>query len=138
MAHSQQQSPVAQMLSAILPTKVESKVRSMSDTLRARRAGYVQTVASSGKASLDSGDAIAVALRGATPQQVLAVAQDVADLAGTKIDLLAKYVGDGGWSAPRLNLGQIRMNSGNRIRGAIKRGDLIEADAISQIEAARA
>lgn len=127
MANSQQFDAVASMLASILPTKSGPKLRKMSDTLRAKRGGYVQTIASSGKASLDNGDAIAKALRGATPQQVLAVAQDLADIAGTSIDLAAKYA--------LLNKGQVRMCAGNRIRGACKRGELSEIEAISRIAA---
>ena len=130
MDNSQQIDPVAAMLAAILPTKSGSKFRKMSDTLRAKRGGYFQTIASSGKASLDNGDGIAIALRGASPQQVLQVAQEIADEAGTAIDLKSKYA--------KLNLGQVRMNSGNRIRGAIKRGDLTEIEAISRIAKATA
>ena len=108
--------------------------RSMSDTLRAHRDGYQAAAAYSGKASLHNGDAIAQALQGLTPQQVLTVAQTIADmLKPGAVDLEAKYVGEGGWAKPRLNLGQIRMNAGNRIRGAIKREDITEDEALAMI-----
>ena len=110
--------------------------RSMADTLRAHRAGYQGSTAYSGKASLHNGDNIALALAGCTPAQSLAAAQAVADHLGQDVDLTAKYVGDGGWDAPRLNLGQIRMNSGNRIRGAINREVILPAEAMAFIEAA--
>jgi hypothetical protein len=112
-------------------------VRSMADTLRAHRGGYEATIASSGKHSLHNGDVVAAALAGLTPQVALAAAQAIADEAGTEIDLLAKYVGPGGWDKPRLNLGQIRMNSGNRVRGAVKREDISETEALAHIDAAR-
>jgi hypothetical protein len=111
--------------------------RSMADTLRAHRGGYEATIASSGKHSLHNGDVVAAALAGLEPKVALAAAQSVADAIGTDIDLEAKYIGSGGWDKPKLNAGQIRMNSGNRVRGALKRGDITEAEALSHIDAAR-
>lgn len=118
---------------------VEPKApRRMVDVLRAHRDGYQATKAYSGKASLHNGDEVALALAGCTPQVALAAAQAVADHLGTEVDLEAKYVGSGGWAKPRLNVGQIRMNSGNRVRGAVKREDISQAEAIAFIEAAAA
>ena len=119
------------------PTPEPKAPRRMADTLRAHRGGYKATIASSGKHSLHNGDAVAEALAGLAPQVALAAAQSVADAIGTDVDLLAKYVGDGGWAQPKLNLGQIRMNSGNRVRGALKREDITEVEALSHIDAAR-
>ena len=101
---------------------------SMADTLRKHRAGYISTISSTGKHSLHNGDDIAEILAGLSPSVALSAAQAVADLAGLDIDLMAKYLGDGKtWdddpTTYRLNLGQIRMNSANRLRGALKRGD---------------
>lgn len=112
----------------------DTKPKSMADTLRQHRAGYVSTISASGRHSLHNGDSIATILEGASAEITLMVAQRIADDAGTDIDLMAKYCGNGGWANPRLNIGAIRMNSGNRIRGAYKRGD-ISIEAISELVA---
>lgn len=102
---------------------------SMADTLRKHRAGYEATKASSGKHSLHNGDEIAKLLAGLSPQVALAAAQAVADHLGTEIDLLTKY--------KALNKGQVRMCSGNRVRGALKRGDVSIEEVVAFVEAAQ-
>ena len=64
----------------------------MADTLRKHRAKYGATIAYSGKSSLDNDDAVARVPRQATPQQAIAVAQQLHDGAGRpSIDMAAKY-----------------------------------------------
>ena len=91
--------------------------RGMASTLNRYKPGYVECVSYSGSLSQNNGDVLAKALEGKTPDEVMALAEKVLGLeAGT---LVAKY--------ESLNPGQKRMNSGNRIRAALKRGDLDEA-----------
>jgi len=109
----------------------EKAPRRMADVLRAAREGYAATKAYSGKASLNNGDDLAKALAGQTPAQAIAAAQALMDeVAGgsSDTDLASKYA--------KLNAGQQRMNSGNRIRGMVKRGDVTKAAAIKAIKAA--
>jgi hypothetical protein len=90
----------------------------MSATLRKHRGAYKATKAASGNKSLDNGDPIATMLRGLLPEQVVALAQAIlVPNEGEAIpDLGAKYA--------HLNKGQRRMNAGNLIRNANKRGEL--------------
>ena len=104
----------ADVTEALKEAKEADKSRGMAGTLDRYKPGYVACVAYSGAASQNNGDDVAVALEGKTPREVAEFAERVLDLpAGTLVD---KYAG--------LNPGQVRMNSGNRIRNAIKRGDL--------------
>jgi hypothetical protein len=93
------------------------KIRRMVDVLRKARGGYAATVAYNGKPSLHNGDDLATALAGISPRNAVRVAQAIADAADptNAPDIWAKY--------EMLNKGQQRMNSGNRIRAALKRGD---------------
>lgn len=90
------------------------KARRMSATLNKYKPQYVQSVAASGAKSQNNGDDLAAFLSALTPEAVVALAEKVLGLEAG--ELVAKY--------DRLNPGQKRMNSGNRIRAAIKRGDL--------------
>lgn len=84
----------------------------MSRTLTAHRKGYVSARSHTGKFSQHCGDDLAVMLSGSDPTTICAVAEKVRDLKGG--ELTERYA--------HLNQGQIRMNSGNLIRGAIKDG----------------
>lgn len=91
--------------------------RGMAGTLARYKPGYVECVAYSGASSQNNGDALAQALEGKTPAEVMEWAEK---LLGLEVGFLAqKYAS--------LNPGQQRMNSGNRVRAALKRGDLTEA-----------
>lgn len=84
----------------------------MSQTLRKYRVTYVKAVSYSKGATLDNGDQLATALRGLTPADACALADAVLEVpAGTHAERYAS-----------LNVGQKRMNSGNRVRAAIKKG----------------
>jgi len=88
--------------------------RSMAGTLNAYRGNYEPSLSACGRKSLNCGDDLAGLLAGLEPEQVIKLAELALDLeVGT---LQAKY--------EALNPGQKRMNAGNRIRAAIKRGDL--------------
>jgi len=90
----------------------------MSATLRKYRAGYETVRSASGKKSLDKGDPVAKALRAKTPKQVCELAEQLLH----DCNAVTKYA--------HLNLGQQRMNAGNLIRNAIKRGELKTADVV--------
>jgi hypothetical protein len=87
----------------------------MASTLRKHRVGYAVTKSYSGKPSLDNGGDLAVFLRGKTPQEVMELAERV--LQGVNTGDLAKKYG-------KLNAGQKRMNAGNLLRNAMKRGEI--------------
>jgi len=88
--------------------------KQMSEILSRYRKAYEKTVAYSGNKSADNGDEVATFLRGKTPDEVVELAEKVLKLEPGF--LVTKYAG--------LNPGQRRMNAGNRIRAAIRRGDL--------------
>jgi len=100
----------------------------MARTLKAHRAAYKAVKAASGNKSLDCDDATAKALRGLEADQVVALAQAIlkAPEGETLPDLAAKYA--------HLNVGQRRMNAGNLIRNAMKRGELKAADVKAGIK----
>ena len=86
----------------------------MARTLAKARVRYVKSKTASGKATMNNGDQIALALQ---PFDHVQVAM-TADL------ILGEEIGHHMNRYGHLNNGQIRMNSGNRIRGAVKRGDI--------------
>ena len=101
----------------------EEGERTMSQTLNKYRANYVVGVSGSGRKSLHNGDELATLLEHKDHNDVAAIAERALGLeAGT---LRTKY--------QHLNNGQIRMNSGNRIRAALKRGDITIEDVKAAI-----
>ena len=92
----------------------EEVKETMSSHLEKYRKEYVDSISSSGKKSKISGDEISLAMVGLTPEEVMASAEAIL---GLKPDeLLNRYL--------HLNPGQKRMNAGNGIRAALKRGDI--------------
>lgn len=90
----------------------------MAGVLANYRAGYVPSIAASGKKSLSNGDAVAKALEGINAAEVLVMAETLLQMEpGT---LRAQY--------SRLNPGQQRMNAGNRLRAALKKGTIAVVD----------
>ncbi len=90
----------------------------MAGVLANYRAGYVPSIAASGKKSLSNGDAVAKALEGKAAEEVLQIADSLLGLpSGT---LQSQYA--------RLNPGQQRMNAGNRLRAAVKKGTIAVID----------
>ena len=88
--------------------------RGMSETLLRYRQRYEATTAYSGRSSLHNGDPIAEHFAGMSPLEVMQEAENLLGLDNG--ELVARY--------ENLNPGQQRMNAGNRVRAAIKRGDL--------------
>ena len=96
--------------------------RGMASTMAKYRETYKPSVSPSGRKSLNNGDPIAQILEGRDADEVLAIAEQLLEL--NPGELVARY--------ENLNPGQRRMNGGNRIRSAIKRGD----HTIKELEAA--
>ncbi len=112
---------------AVEQTEVEGPPkRSKSEQMRKYKGGYESYQAPNGSISMDNGDPVALALRGSSPEAVMAAAEKLKGLeAGT---LTTRY-------ADR-NPGAKRMNSGNIIRGCLKRGDATQAQVVAAIKAA--
>ncbi len=99
--------------------------RSKSEQLRAYKAGYETYQAPNGNLSMDNGDEVALALRGSSPEAVMAAAEKLKGLEpGT---LATRYIDR--------NPGAKRMNSGNIIRGCVKRGEATKATVAAAIKA---
>ena len=107
------------------PAEGRSTHRAMGATLERYRASYTPATSASGRPSLHNGDDLATLLSGISPN----------DVARTAMAVLGEGVGDLVERYSRLNPGQIRMNSGNRIRAAIKKG-LITVDEVATVIAA--
>lgn len=99
---------------ADLGTDDETSKQSLAKTIAKYRDGYVPTIAAGGKKSLSNGDDLALFMAGMEPAQVCQLADQL--LAVPSGFHAAKY--------SHLNRGQQRMNAGNRIRAAAKRGDV--------------
>jgi hypothetical protein len=96
-----------------------------AETLRKYRATYERYQTASGELSLDNGDAVAQLLRATRLEVVLAAA-----------DVVAKK--PAGFHAERYaarNNGAKRMNAGNVLRGAVKRGDATEEEVRAAVRA---
>lgn len=108
-------------------TEVEgTPKRSKSEQLRAYKAGYETYQAANGNLSMDNGDEVALALRGSSPEAVMAAAEKLRKLEpGT---LATRYA--------NRNQGAKRMNAGNVIRGCVKRGDATVKDVMKALTAA--
>lgn len=102
----------------------DEKVRAMSKTLNAYKPTYKPTITHNGTKSLNNGDAIAEALTAMVPLDVVLFAEK---MLGKEGELTERYA--------HLNPGQKRMNSGNLIRGAIRRGDLTEEEVAAALTA---
>jgi hypothetical protein len=99
----------------------------MAQALKGARVNYRVTVTASGGRSADCGDGIARGLQGFTGREVA----DLADL------VCGQPTGTHFRKYSHLNNGQIRMNSGNKIRGQYKKateeGKLSRANEIREI-----
>ena len=107
--------PKRQVTKAVIIAWLEAQgTRTMAQTLLRYRTRYEPTVAYSNRPSLHNGDPVAKFLEGRDPALVMAAAERILGLgAGFLSDRYAS-----------LNPGQQRMNSGNRIRAALERGDI--------------
>lgn len=112
---------------AVEKTEVEgTPKRSKSEQMKKYKAGYETYQAANGNLSMDNGDEVALALRGSSPEAVMAAAEKLKGLeAGT---LATRYA--------NRNQGAKRMNSGNIIRGCVKRGDATQAQVVAALKAA--
>ena len=112
---------------AVEETEVEgTPKRSKSEQMRKYKVGYESYQAANGNISMDNGDEVALALRGSSPEAVMAAAEKLKGLeAGT---LALRYIDR--------NEGAKRMNAGNIIRGCVKRGDKTTAQVATAIKAA--
>lgn len=110
-----------------LATEVEgTPKRSKSEQMKKYKGGYETYQGPNGNLSMDNGDEVALVLRGASPEAVMAAAEKLKGLeAGT---LALRYIDR--------NNGAKRMNSGNIIRGLVKRGDINAAAVTKAIKAA--
>ena len=88
--------------------------KTMANHLKNYRASYTKTHGWNRQGSLDNDDTVAKHLRKLSPDQVVALAERA----------LGRETGELANRYENLNPGQRRMNSGNLIRNAIKRGDL--------------
>ena len=89
---------------------------SMAHHLQQYREAYTTVTNASGKKSKICNDELSQMLASSTPDFVIAIAEHVLD----RDDIADKYAG--------LNEGQRRMNAGNLIRNAMKRGDIDISD----------
>lgn len=89
------------------------ETKTMSSTLSKYRAKYEPSISANGRKSLNTGDDFARLVVGASAAEVCSLADAIFE------------AGEGHHAArySKLNIGQQRMNSGNRVRAAIKRGD---------------
>lgn len=92
-------------------TEAPKKEYAMREHLGKYKERYVHITSGSGNSSLCNGDEVAQKLAGKTPAEVVVLASRLLGL-----DLGAKYAG--------LNAGQQRMNCGNRLRSAVKKGTI--------------
>ncbi len=107
--------------------EVSTPKLSQSEQLRKYKAGY-ETYATATGLSMDNGDAIALALRGSSPETVMRAAEK---LQGLDPSTLATKYKD-------LNNGAKRMNAGNQIRGFERRGDKTVAQIMKVLKEANA
>lgn len=95
--------------------------KTMHDTLAKYRKTYVTTyTARNNKSQSSPKSVVAKYMEGFDHAQV---AQFTSSLLGSSMDMLEFY-----HQYSHLNNGQMRMNCGNRINAAVKRGDIIEGD----------
>lgn len=95
--------------------KTETKIYRMNEHMAKYKYRYTHISSAEGNSSLCNGDDVAQRLAGKTPKDVLALAERLLG-----IELKAKY--------SKLNPGQIRMNCGNRLRSAVKKGAIKLSD----------
>lgn len=95
---------------------VDEEQQSLSSQIRKYRNRYKRAhITKSGERSVSNGDPVAIALQGLDPEEVCELADELFSQPEGFHD--TKYSG--------LNPGHRRMCAGNRIRAAVKRGDVI-------------
>ncbi|WP_216610610.1 hypothetical protein [Vibrio coralliilyticus] len=94
----------------------DEQAKRMSDAFHGRRAKYKETDG--------CGDELQLALKGSSPMEVAQLAAILLEL--PQMELVKKYA--------HLNSGQVRMNSGNRIRALVKKGQKSVEDVVQARE----
>ena len=109
--------------------KREEIAKAMTSTLNRYKPKYTKVTKPGRKRKTqNNGDAIAMAM---LPMEHEEVAIFATEVLGLEEPL---WAGDGSGKYDHLNNGQVRMNSGNRIRQAIKRGDITEEAVLAKLE----
>ena len=117
---------IAELIASETPHKDdEPKTKpTMAAQMAKHRTKYQDCVSYTNRISLNNGDEVAQLLQGATPEAVMRAAEILGGF--PEGELVAKYA--------HLNKGQQRMNAGNRIRSAVKKG----TKTVDQVAAAMA
>lgn len=115
-----QQAALEELQSAI-EEHGEEETYTMSKQLQKYRARYKPSITAKGTKSLNNGDPIAQLLEGKEWEEVCKLADEI----------LGEPAGHHATKYANLNPGQRRMNSGNRIRAAWKRGEFDPEQAVA-------
>jgi hypothetical protein len=113
LAPAPEAAPILITAEEALEGEEEKAEHPMAKALREARVRYVKTKRPLGSTSMDCGDMLARTLRDLEPLEVAAMADKV----------LGEAAGYHAGKYGHLNPGQIRMNSGNRIRAYLKTAD---------------
>jgi len=109
--------------------KREEIAKAMTSTLNRYKPRYKRVAKPGAKRKTqNNGDPIAMAMLPMNHKEVALFATEILELDE------ALWVGDGSGKYDHLNNGQVRMNSGNRIRQAIKRGDITAEAVLAKLE----
>lgn len=92
-------------------TQVPEAIEDGKTKITIPTSNYVDAKSASGAKTKNNGDLVATTLAGRPLDQVLAIAAEMTDVPADELE--AKYA--------HLNIGQQRMNLGNRIRGAVNK-----------------
>jgi hypothetical protein len=110
-----QKAEVGQMIAEFEELGIEATPYNMGNHIARYRERYSRSVAASGAKSLNNGDDLAGYLEMKTAKEVCSLADEFTPIKGGQTHY-ARY--------ERLNEGQRRMNSGNKLRAAIKQGKI--------------
>ncbi len=106
------------------PEDEDKDEKTLSETMSKYRKGYTKAKAYNGMATVNNGDDLASLLLPLDPQETVALAERVLDLADD--ELWDRYA--------HLNNGQKRMNAGNKLRFALKKETISLADVKKAIK----
>ena len=107
------QRAITEDLESTISDNYEQPAYTMSNQLAKYRSGYVVSITADGAKSLSNGDEVTQFLEAKTWEAVCALADDAT---GNPVGFHAERYA-------RLNPGQRRMNSGNRLRALYKKGE---------------
>jgi hypothetical protein len=111
--NKEQRATLEQAVEAWNPEGEDSKSRSLASQMAKYRSRYQRSVSASGDASLNNGDDMAVFLEGKNEIEVCELADKWTPIKDGQKHML-RYA--------KLNNGQKRMNAGNKLRAAAKKG----------------